>query len=90
MVTDALLNWLGDVFDMMLGALPVIEPPDWFNGAAGMFATVFGFANSMGAWIPLALTVTVGGALIAAWLLAYGIHVARMVVSHLTGGGGSV
>lgn len=88
MITDAIINFFGGIFDWLLGTLPVIESPQWLNAGAAMTGTVFGYAASMGAWFPSGLLLTVVGLLLATWLISWGVHVARMVLSMFTGGGG--
>lgn len=89
MITEAILLFFGSIFDWLLGALPTVEAPDWFSNVSAVAGTVFGYANSMGAWFPTALAFTVAGTLVATWLIAFGIKAARLVLSLFTGGGGS-
>jgi len=88
MITDAIINFFGGIFDWLLGTLPTVAVPDWLNSASSMAGTVFGFANSMGVWFPTGLAFTIAGTLVATWLIAGGVHVGRMVLSLFTGGGG--
>lgn len=88
MISDFFIDLIGGIFDFMLGGIPTVGVPDWMTGISGVAGTVFGYANSMGVWFPTGLAFTVMAALVAAWGIAFGIHVARMVVSLFTGGGG--
>lgn len=90
MISDFFINFFGGIFDWAFAGVPEVQVPDWLNSAASMGGTVFGYANSMGVWFPSALAMTVAGTLVATWLISSGIHIARMVISHFTGGGGAV
>lgn len=89
MITEALLNFFASIFDWLLGSLPTIEAPEWLSSISSVAGTVFGYANSMGAWFPTGLAFAVAGTLVATWLIAFGIKAARLVLSLFTGGGGS-
>ena len=88
MITDAILQFITDIFDWLLGTLPHVEVPTWLSSVSSFAGTVFGYANSMGVWFPSALVFTVVGTLLGVWLISYGIHVLRMIVSLFSGGGG--
>lgn len=88
MITDAIVTFFAGIFDWLLGVLPTVDAPDWLNAGSAMVGTVFGYAASMGAWFPSGLLLTVVGLLITTWLIAWGVHVGRMVLSMFTGGGG--
>lgn len=85
-------GWVAQVFAAVvraiLGLLPVVAVPAWMD-TTGPMATVFGYAASMGVWVPTTLLVTVLAALLAAWLMGFAIKVLRIVASFLTVGGGS-
>jgi hypothetical protein len=87
-----IVEWLFGAFEsilhVVLGALPVVEVPTWMD-TTGPMATVFGYAASMGVWVPTTLLVTVLGALLAAWLMGFAIKAIRIVASFMTVGGGS-
>lgn len=83
------MGFFVSLFDWLLGTLPEVQVPEWLNSASSMAGTVFGFANSMGVWFPTGLAMTVAGALIATWTIAFGIKAVRVVLSLFTGGGGS-
>lgn len=81
-----------DVFVMILNAildsLPETEVPDWIGTGAGFIPSIFTFAASMGVWFPFGLLGIVLTAVVATWLASFGIKLARIIISHVTGGGG--
>lgn len=89
MVTEALLDVIRSVVSTVLGSLPQIEVPDWLATASDGASQVAAMGAGLGAWIPAPLIMTVVGALLAAWLIGFGIKLARIVASFLTLGGGS-
>lgn len=89
MVTDAIIGILTDLLLTVLDLLPVLTLPGWASSATSGVGSIMGIASSMGAWIPLTLTVTVAIAVLAAYGIAFGIKLARIVASFLTAGGGS-
>ena len=73
----------------VLGALPAPSMPNWWADLASSLATIAGYLNTMNAWFPVQLTVDIVVFLVAAQLIAFGIRLARIVLSLFTGGGGS-
>lgn len=89
MVTDALIEWLTTVVVFILGGVPQVDPPGWLLSTSSAVGTVYGYADSMGAWFPVNLTVTVVGSILAAWGIGFAVKVIRIVASFFTAGGGS-
>ena len=89
MITDAILSFFGGILHTIMSALPVIQVPGWLASGSGAVSTVFGFVGSMGVWFPGGLALSVIGALLAVWLVGFGIKIARIVISLFTFGGGS-
>lgn len=89
MITAAVLDVLTMILMALLDALPDTEVPDWVNTGANFIPQVFNFAGSMGVWFPWATLGIVTAAVIGVWLVSFGIKVARIIISHVTGGGGS-
>jgi hypothetical protein len=71
-----------------VGLIPAVPVPAWLTSSGGSFSTVFAAAGSMGAWFPVAFVLSVMLAVLAVWVVSFGIKLVRMVISHLTGGGG--
>lgn len=89
MITAAVIDVFAMILMALLDALPDAEVPDWLNTASGLIPTVFNFAGSMGVWFPWATLAMVTGSVLLAWLLSFGFKVLRIIISHLSGGGGS-
>lgn len=88
MITGAILNMIDTIVGAVLGILPSVPVPSFLSSAADAVGTVFDDANSMGVWFPTTLALSVLAVLIAVEGTAMTIKLARIVVSHLTGGGG--
>jgi hypothetical protein len=87
-VTGWIVQRLAAVLHFIMGLLPVITVPSWL-GTSGPMGTIFQDAALMGVWFPMGLLVTVLGAVLAAWLVGFGIKLTRIVASFFTVGGGS-
>ena len=88
MVTDWIIATFASICEAVLAPLPTITLPSWL-GDTGPIATVFGYAGSLGSWIPLGLTVTVLGVLLSVWAVSFVVKIIRIVASFATVGGGS-
>lgn len=89
MITEWLVGLLGSLVRGLLSGLPAFDPPDWFVNSGTAFQSIFGVADSMGAWLPVSLAFTVAAALLACIVIGFGIKVVRIVASFVTLGGGS-
>jgi hypothetical protein len=89
MVTAGLIDALVMCLMALLDSMPDTEVPDWVNSGANLIPTVFNFAGSMGVWFPWSTLAIVTAAVIGAWVLSFGIKIGRIIISHVTGGGGS-
>jgi hypothetical protein len=88
MITDSMITLWGDFFLFFLGEMDPVELPGWISTSSGYMSLIFGYAGQMGVWFNWSLLALVVGALLATNVFAFGMHLARMVVSVLTGGGG--
>lgn len=89
MIGEWVLSIGGWLLSALCAALPVVTVPSWLSSSDSAFSTVFAAAGSMGVWFPSTLVVTVLTALLALWLVGFGIKLARMVLSLFAAGGGS-
>lgn len=64
-------------------------PPDWVQEIGTPAGKVFELADSMSVWFPWSFLMGVLASVIASLLAGFGIRLARMLISHFTGGGGS-
>lgn len=89
MVTAAVIDVLAMILMAILDAIPETEVPDWLNSASNVIPVVFNFAGSMGVWFPWSTLGIVTLSVLGCWSAAFIIKIARIVISHVTGGGGS-
>lgn len=94
MVTDGIL-WLLNRF--VIGFTATIDgfysevpaPPNWLDDVASVLALLFRGASEMGAWVPVQFAVGVISTVMLVKLIAVVVHVARIVASFATLGGGA-
>lgn len=67
---------------------PDVPVPGWLS-VDGVTGTVFQAASSMGVWFPGGLAITIILSVFAIKVVGLAIKIARMVLSLMTGGGGS-
>lgn len=89
MITDALIATAAAVVEWVLGLFPVIPVPSWVGTVSGGFALMFGYVNSLGAWLPTGLLFTVAGTVLACVVAGLVIKVLRSLLSYFLAGGGS-
>lgn len=89
MVTDWLIELFASLVGTILSWMPTFPVPEWLSSADGALATVLTYAGSMGAWFPSGLAVTVALAILAAYVVGFGIKIVRIIASFVTLGGGS-
>lgn len=89
MVTDAILRALANFLSWVIGLFPTITLPDWVTTVTGFVTGIVTQALQLGNWIPWPM---VGLAFVFIWgafLVAFGVRIARIVASFFTAGGGS-
>lgn len=89
MITDAVISTAAVIVEWFLGLLPVVPVPSWVGTVTSGFALMFGYVNSMGAWLPTGLLFTVAGTVLACVLGGLLIKVLRSLLSYFLAGGGS-
>lgn len=101
MVVDAILTIVFAPLTWLLEALPSWTPPGWLvdNIACGgpdapapvcFAADIGGYIGKGSSWVPVEVLGTVGTALFTVLAISLVVRLVRIVVSALTGGGGSV
>jgi hypothetical protein len=85
----------------LLDGIPTFSWPDWFDAnkstvyggdpeTMGGYAFVVGrFLINLDGWVPVPLLFQGLTALMAAWVFHFTVKVGRLLVSHVTGGGGA-
>jgi hypothetical protein len=89
MITDFILGILFLALQGLAALMPDTQLPGWVDDIGGMAGELFAGAQSLSVWIPWETILIVTGAVFAANVMGFGIKVTRMVISHVTGGGGS-
>lgn len=90
MVTDALWGLVCWIASHLVGLLPGWTLPGWLTSLPDESTTLGSYFGDFNVWLPLDAVLTVLAFILAATALSLGIRVTRMVISHVTGGGGSV
>lgn len=88
---DALLNWVLDLLEWVLGQLDQVIPevPDWFSQASAAIASFMSYADGMSRWIPFDVVAVVVPGFLVLVAIGFGVKLVRIVASFLTAGGGS-
>lgn len=89
MITAALFDMVCVLVGELIETIPVAVVPDWLGSATSYIPTVFSFAHSMGVWFPWGVLSIVLMAVFGVWIASFGLKIIRIIVSHVTGGGGS-
>lgn len=90
MIWDRLMDWMLERVADLQGLLTFPPPPAWVSEGQQYVREVMDIAGQLCNWVPIeALGVSVG-VVFAAWVAATAIHVARLVISVITLGGGAV
>lgn len=91
MILDAIISWglkiLEAIIMTPLGLLP--HMPDWVTTGFQGLTTIMSWAYELDHWVPVSLAMTVGGAVMVAYGVAFTAQCVRTVVSYLTLGGGA-
>ena len=86
MVTEAFLQVLADILGRLMGLFPDWEWPA--NIGIPDRASFQGVGLPVDSVLDLGLALSCITAIVGAWLVAAGIKLVRMIISHFTGGGG--
>jgi hypothetical protein len=88
-IVEWFLGVLVGLLEGLLSALPSFSPPSWFTDSGGMVGQLFTYADSMGAWLPIGLLMTIAAAVLTCVVIGFAIKLTRIAASFLTAGGGS-
>lgn len=89
MIIEALVRLLVTVVTALLSALPTVPVPAWVGSVTSGIAGLVGYANGLGAWVPMNFVLVVAGSVLACMAIGFAIKLVRIVASFLTAGGGS-
>lgn len=93
MIVDFLLGLVETVVGFILSLMPPVPLPSALEpGGAfdGFVSTVVNTLDPLAVWVPFAAIAQAAGLVLACVLIALVVRAARLVVSHLTGGGGAL
>jgi hypothetical protein len=91
-ITEAILNFFGNLVASFLGLLPTFTVPGWLQagGALQTAATTIGtYTGGLNRWLPIEEVLLLAGIGMALSLLVLGFKLAQFVWSLVTGGGGA-
>lgn len=90
MITQFFLDLINGVLGLFMGLIPdSLEAPGWLEGSASAVVGLFATAGSMGVWIPFDVAFAMAALLMNLYIGGGLVKGARIIISHLTGGGGS-
>lgn len=89
MITEALMSVVTGLVSVLLGSLPVVPVPGWLSDLSSGVSSIAAAGSGLGVWLPVPLIVAVITTVFGAWIIGFGIKLARIVASFLTLGGGS-
>lgn len=89
MITEAIIDVFSRVAAFLIGLLPDWTRPDWMQTLIDAATDGVAGVAQLGRWIAFDHISVALAFILATWLIALGIKVARMVLSISTGGGGS-
>jgi len=88
-ITEAIIKVFAGMASFLIGLLPSWTPPSWLADVTTTMGDAIGYIGMLNGWVPVSAIGTVCGFILAAGAIAWGIKIARMVLSVATGGGGS-
>lgn len=74
----------------LIGLLPSFSLPSWLTSLPAESSSLGDYLGQFAVWIPIDQVVIVFLFVLSAGVVSLGVRVTRMVISHLSGGGGSV
>ena len=89
MITAVVMEMFTFMLNGMLDSLPNAVVPAWLSSAGSYLPSVFAFAASMGVWFPWSVLGIVLASVFSVWGASFLFKILRIVISHVTGGGGS-
>lgn len=89
MIVVAIVWALAALAGLLWKLVPSVAVPSWLTDQSGALSTMLHGARALNEFVPLALAVSVVGAVLLMAGVGVGIRVVRMIISHITGGGGA-
>lgn len=88
MITKWVLEFIGALMGFVLGLMPQVSLPSWFQAAATTLDDALTTIGGYGQWMPLGAIGNGIAFVLLCFGIAFGVRVFRMVLSLFTGGGG--
>jgi hypothetical protein len=88
-ITAAIVSVLAGLGGLIFSAVPDIPVPDWLTDQSGVWGSLLSGAAALDQFVPVGLGVSVLGVLFVALAAGVLIRLVRMIISHVTGGGGA-
>jgi hypothetical protein len=89
MIIDALLNALTNAATFVFGLFPAWSLPSWWSNAMTGWGTIITGISDLSHWVPLAAVGQVAIAVFLVSAFAFAVRVLRIILSFISGGGGS-
>lgn len=89
MITMAILWALASLAGLIWNLIPDIPVPDWLTDQSGALGSMLHGVRALNEFVPLSVAVAVLGTVLLVAGIAVGIRIVRMIISHVTGGGGA-
>lgn len=94
MIVDGLLFFVGRIFIGFIAFVDGLIPRSWdltgfAEGTSSGLTWLLNTTGQFGVWFPVNMTLTMAGLLLSAKVIGFTIHIIRICLSLITGGGGS-
>lgn len=89
MITAAIVGMLAGLASLVFLAVPDIPVPGWLTDQSGAWGALLHGAAALNQFVPLGTAIAILGAVVASFGIGVVIRLTRMIISHVTGGGGS-
>jgi hypothetical protein len=89
MITGLVIMAVASLVGLAGGLLPQADPVQITGPVMSGMASLARFAAGFGSWLPFSAAAQAAALLAALLLIGWGIHLVRMALSFVTGGGGN-
>jgi hypothetical protein len=88
-ITQAVINFFVNIFGTVVGAVPGLELPAWYQTVIPFWNNSFVMAEGFRVWVPIEAFGNVLTFSLSVFAIIIAIRVVRIMVSLFSGGGGS-
>lgn len=91
MILEGVMNFLIGFVKLIVMAYGMAWPavPDWVATGVAGWASIVGVLMELNHWVNVPVALSIGGVVIAVWLISISIQLVRTIVSYMTLGGGA-